>query len=46
MKFTEAKLEKAFTELLENENFPHQSGITISRSATALASVWANMLGC
>ena len=32
MKFTEAKLEKAFTELLGNENFPHQSGITISRS--------------
>ena len=33
MKFTEAKLEKAFTELLGNENFPHQLGITISRSA-------------
>ena len=33
MKFTEAKLEKAFTELLENEKFPHQLGITISRSA-------------
>jgi type I restriction enzyme R subunit len=32
MKFTEAKLEKAFTELLGNENFPHQLGITISRS--------------
>jgi type I restriction enzyme, R subunit len=33
MKFTEAKLEKAFTELLGNENFPHQLGITISRTA-------------
>ena len=33
MKFTEAKLEKAFTELLGNENFPHQLGITISRAA-------------
>jgi type I restriction enzyme, R subunit len=33
MRFTEAKLEKAFTELLGNENFPHQLGITISRSA-------------
>ena len=32
MKFTEAKLEKASTELLGNENFPHQLGITISRS--------------
>jgi type I restriction enzyme R subunit len=33
MKLTEAKLEKAFTELLGNENIPHQLGITISRSA-------------
>lgn len=33
MKFTEAKLEKAFTELLGNENFSHQLGITISHSA-------------
>ncbi|CAN5651769.1 type I restriction endonuclease subunit R [soil metagenome] len=32
MKFTEEKLENAFTELLGNENFPHQFGITISRS--------------
>ena len=32
MKFTEAKLEKSFTELLGNENFPHQLGITISCS--------------
>ena len=32
MKFTEAKLEKAFIDLLGNENFPHQLGITISRS--------------
>ncbi|MBL0202399.1 MAG: hypothetical protein IPP81_20255 [Chitinophagaceae bacterium] len=33
MKFTEAKLEKAFTELLGSENFPHQLDITISRAA-------------
>jgi type I restriction enzyme R subunit len=33
MKFTEAKLEKAFTELLGNENFPHKLGITIPRAA-------------
>ena len=33
MKFTEEKLEKAFTELLGDENFPHQQGITISHSA-------------
>jgi type I restriction enzyme, R subunit len=33
MRFTEAKLEKAFTELLGNENFSHQLGITISHSA-------------
>jgi type I restriction enzyme R subunit len=32
MKFTEEKLEKAFTELLGNENFPHQLGITIIRA--------------
>lgn len=32
MKFTEAQLEKAFTELLGNENFPHHLGETISRS--------------
>ena len=32
MKFTEAKLEKAFTELLGNKKFPHQLGIPISRS--------------
>ena len=31
MKFTEEKLEKAFTELLEQEGFPHHLGITISR---------------
>lgn len=30
MKFTEAKLEKAFTVLIGNENFPHQLGITIT----------------
>ena len=32
MKFTEEKLEKAFTELLMNENFPHHLGISIRRS--------------
>ena len=32
MKFTEAKLEQAFIELLENENFPHFLGNTISRA--------------
>jgi len=31
MKFTEEKLEKAFTELLGQEGFPHHLGITISR---------------
>jgi len=31
MNFTEAKLEKAFTELLEQEGFLHQLGNTISR---------------
>lgn len=32
MKFTEAQLEKAFAELLENENFPHRLGETIYRA--------------
>ena len=32
MKFTEEKLEQAFTELLGNEGFPHHMGITIKRS--------------
>ena len=32
MKFTEAQLEKAFAELLENEDFPHRLGETISRA--------------
>lgn len=32
MKFTEAQLEKVFTELLGNENFPHRLGETISRA--------------
>lgn len=32
MKFTEQRLEEVFTELLENEGFPHHSGITLSRS--------------
>ena len=31
MKFTEQKLEKAFTELLGQEGYPHHSGITITR---------------
>lgn len=31
MKFTEEKLEKAFTELLGHEGFPHNLGITIIR---------------
>jgi type I restriction enzyme R subunit len=31
MKFTEQKLEKAFTELLGQEGYPHHSGITIIR---------------
>ncbi len=31
MKFTEEKLEKAFTELLGHEGFPHHLGITIVR---------------
>ena len=32
MKFTEAKLEQAFIELLGNEEFPHFLGNTISRA--------------
>jgi type I restriction enzyme, R subunit len=32
MKFTEDKLEKAFAELLEQEGFPHQSGMAIKRN--------------
>jgi type I restriction enzyme, R subunit len=32
MKFTEEKLEKAFTELLGEEGFPHHLGITIARN--------------
>ncbi len=31
MKFTEEKLEKAFTELLGQEGFPHHLGITVAR---------------
>ena len=33
MKFTEQKLEKAFTELLGQEGYPHHSGITITRKS-------------
>ncbi len=32
MKFTEAKLEAAFIELLENESFPHAVGSSITRT--------------
>src|SRR5215213_9910116 len=32
MKFTEDKLEQAFTELLEQEEFPHTFGNTIART--------------
>jgi len=32
VKFTEEKLENAFTELLGNENFPHTLGLTIKRA--------------
>jgi type I restriction enzyme R subunit len=32
MKFTEEKLEKAFTELLEQEGYPHHLGVTIARN--------------
>jgi len=38
MKFTEAQLEKAFTELLGNENFPHRLGETISRAVDEVYS--------
>ncbi|HMS98137.1 MAG TPA: HsdR family type I site-specific deoxyribonuclease [Saprospiraceae bacterium] len=31
MKFTEEKLEQAFTQLLDKEGFPHHLGLTISR---------------
>lgn len=31
MKFIEAQLEKAFSELLGQEGFPHHLGITITR---------------
>ena len=31
MRFTEEKLERAFTELLGQEGFPHHLGITITR---------------
>ena len=31
MKFTEEKLEKAFTELLAQEGFPHHPDLTIAR---------------
>jgi type I restriction enzyme R subunit len=33
LRFTEEKLEKAFIELLGNENFPHHLGISIARGA-------------
>ncbi|HAI75027.1 MAG TPA: hypothetical protein DCM08_02165, partial [Microscillaceae bacterium] len=31
MKFTEEKLEKAFTELLGQEGFPHYGGMSLAR---------------
>ena len=31
MKFTEHKLEQSFIELLAQEGYPHQSGITLKR---------------
>lgn len=36
MKFTEEKLEKAFTELLGQEGFPHHLGISITRKPEAM----------
>jgi len=36
MKFTEEKLEKAFVELLGNENYPHFHGDSITRTADAV----------
>jgi len=33
MKFTEAKLEQAFIELLENEGYPHFVGSSLVRSS-------------
>lgn len=33
MKFTEAKLEQAFIELLENEGYPHFVGSTLARQS-------------
>ena len=33
MKFSEEKLERAFVELLGNENYPHFHGTSIARAA-------------
>ena len=47
MKFTEAQLEKAFAELLGNENFPHYLGETnLSEIPNSwnLSSFFANKL--
>ena len=41
MKFTEEKLEKAFTELLGQAGFPHHLGITITRKPDEVL-VWKN----
>jgi type I restriction enzyme R subunit len=41
MKFTEEKLEKAFTELLGQEGFPHHLGITITRKPDEVL-IWKN----
>jgi len=41
MKFTEEKLEKAFTELLGQESFPHYLCITITRKPYKyLKNIW------
>lgn len=43
MKFTEEKLENAFTELLGNENFPHNLGITINRLLALFMPFFKNL---
>jgi type I restriction enzyme R subunit len=43
MKFTEEKLEKAFTELLGQEGFPHHLGITITRKQDEVM-IWKTLI--
>lgn len=43
MKFTEEKLEKAFTDLLGQEGFPHHLGITITRKPEEVFSPKNNL---